>query len=202
MKRFFVFSVLFAFVLGINAFAQDKKTFSNVDEMTADAKKSVKVFKLEDLKKKVDAKDSSFYLIDVRDLQETNTGRIPQGIPVSRGTLELKLVETVDTVTKKQLKKSDLIVVYCQKEWRAILAAESLVKLGYTNVYYLEGGVDGWTKAGNKLDRTRVNTGKSAGQNLKAQQPKSKEEMMKMREEMMKKRQEKKADEQKKNEKK
>jgi rhodanese-related sulfurtransferase len=43
--------------------------------------------------------------------------------------------------------KTEKIIVYCKKGQRGILAAETLSKLGYSNVYALEGGWKNWEVA-------------------------------------------------------
>ncbi len=47
--------------------------------------------------------------------------------------------------------KSDMIVVYCRTGYSSAIAAKTLVKLGYTNVYNLAGGFEAWQAAGYPL---------------------------------------------------
>jgi rhodanese-related sulfurtransferase len=49
--------------------------------------------------------------------------------------------------TDKQAK----IVLYCKSGGMASAAADTLLRMGYTNLYDLEGGFDGWGAAGYEL---------------------------------------------------
>ncbi len=48
--------------------------------------------------------------------------------------------------------KSTKIVLYCRSDRMSTIAAEELVKLGYTNIWNLDGGMVAWEQAGNALD--------------------------------------------------
>ena len=62
-------------------------------------------------------------------------------LPMSRGTIELKIEEKApDTATP--------IVLYCGGGSRSALAAESLARMGYTNVSSLAGGFKAWKDQG------------------------------------------------------
>jgi len=49
--------------------------------------------------------------------------------------------------------KDDKIVLYCRSDRMSVIAAEELVKLGYTNVWNLDGGMVAWEKAGLEIQR-------------------------------------------------
>lgn len=76
-------------------------------------------------------------LIDVREESEWNTSHIPEAIHLSRGVIELKIEAAVPDLDAP-------IVCYCGGGNRSALVAESLQKLGYTNVRSLIGGFKAW----------------------------------------------------------
>ncbi len=49
--------------------------------------------------------------------------------------------------------KSAKIVLYCRSGRMSAIAAETLVGLGYTNSWNLDGGMVAWEQAGFKIDR-------------------------------------------------
>eukprot|EP01147_Barroeca_monosierra_P007966 gene7966-10040_t len=58
-------------------------------------------------------------------------------VTIERGILEREIEKSVPDATTP-------LVVYCAGAMRSVLAAESLQRLGYTNVYSLDGGFDSW----------------------------------------------------------
>lgn len=49
--------------------------------------------------------------------------------------------------------KSAKIVLYCRSGRMSSMAAETLVGVGYTNIWNLSGGMSAWEQAGLKIDR-------------------------------------------------
>ena len=48
--------------------------------------------------------------------------------------------------------KNAKIVLYCRIGRMSAIAAQTLVKLGYTNIWNLDGGMDGWEQAGYPIE--------------------------------------------------
>ncbi|KAG2222002.1 hypothetical protein INT45_006702 [Circinella minor] len=87
-------------------------------------------------------------VIDVREGGEVQRGKIPNAVPLSRGVLELGIEKVVTP-------ESDTpIVVYCAGGLRSIMAAESLIRMGYDkeNIKSLKGGFEAWKKGGYQID--------------------------------------------------
>ena len=45
------------------------------------------------------------------------------------------------------------IVLYCKSDRMSTIAAEELVKLGYTNIWNLDGGMVAWEQAGQSIEK-------------------------------------------------
>ena len=59
--------------------------------------------------------------------------------------------QTAQQLDKYPADKNAKIVVYCRSGRMSAIAAEALVKAGYTNVWDLEGGMIAWEQAGYTL---------------------------------------------------
>jgi phage shock protein E len=80
-------------------------------------------------------------LIDVRESDEYTKGHARGAVHLSRGVLELRIEGLVPDPTTQ-------ILCYCGGGSRSALAAESLQKMGYTNVASVAGGFKAWREAG------------------------------------------------------
>ena len=79
--------------------------------------------------------ESGYIIIDARTQEEYDQGHIP-------GAILIPEYEIADRAEKELLDKSQLILVYCRSGRRSKIAAEELVKLGYTNVKEFGGIID------------------------------------------------------------
>ena len=87
-------------------------------------------------------------LIDVREAEEFLAGHLPGAIHMSRGMLEFKLA------ANPQFQLRDLkITLYCKTSGRAVLCAQSLKEMGYSNVSSIAGGFDAWQAAGFHVEK-------------------------------------------------
>ena len=72
-------------------------------------------------------------VIDVREQHEFDAGCFEGALHLSKGVIERD-------VEKHPISEEDRIVLYCGGGFRSALAAESLTRMGYVNVYSLWGG--------------------------------------------------------------
>ena len=79
--------------------------------------------------------ESGYIIIDARTQSEYDDGHIPGAILISE-------YEIADRAEKELPDKNQLILVYCRSGRRSKIAAEELVKLGYTNVKEFGGIID------------------------------------------------------------
>ena len=105
-----------------------------------DAKSRVTETTVQDVKQRLDSKED-FYLVDVREDHEWNSGHLPGAIHIGKGVIER------DIETKIPDHNAD-IVLYCGGGYRSALAADNLQKMGYTGVVSMDGGYSGWCEAG------------------------------------------------------
>ncbi|MBN8482809.1 MAG: sulfurtransferase [Xanthomonadales bacterium] len=90
-------------------------------------------------------------LIDVREPHEYAAGHLPGAINLPRGVLEFQVDAhpAMACATSPALaERSRPLVVYCLTGGRSALAAESLQRLGFTEVESLAGGFAAWRDAG------------------------------------------------------
>jgi len=138
--RNFLLACLSLFVLSSSAIAGQAET----NKLMKAAKASVKLITPKELDKLLQDEDAEFYMLDVREphMWEEGTLDAPEDIKIARGLVEF------DVPTKFK-DKDALIIVYCRSGKGAPLAAKTIQDdLGYTNVRYLEGGLQGWMDAG------------------------------------------------------
>lgn len=78
--------------------------------------------------------------MDVREIEEFARDHAAGALHLSRGVLELRIEQHVPEVTTP-------VLCYCGGGSRSALAAESLQKMGYTNVASVAGGFKAWRNA-------------------------------------------------------
>ena len=88
-----------------------------------------------ELKRRIDAKED-FYLLDVREPNEFQIGRIPGSTLIPLGEVPQRVNE---------IPRDKEIVVHCKMGGRSAKAAAFLRTQGYTNVKNLKGGITDWS---------------------------------------------------------
>jgi sulfur-carrier protein adenylyltransferase/sulfurtransferase len=86
-------------------------------------------------------------IVDVREQDEWDEGRIPDAVHVPRGHLESR-IEAVAPDRERS------IVIYCSAGNRSAFAAKTLEELGYSDVVSLAGGFTDWKRNGFPVDLT------------------------------------------------
>jgi rhodanese-related sulfurtransferase len=105
-----------------------------------EAKTRIRETNVQEVKARLDGKEV-FTLVDVREDSEWANGHLPGAIHLGRGIIERDIENAVPA-------KTTPMVLYCGGGYRSALAADSLQKMGYTNVMSMDGGWRGWTNAG------------------------------------------------------
>lgn len=86
--------------------------------------------------------DKDFPLINVH---------IPYAGEIERTDEFIPFNEIAANVDKLPADKDAQIVIYCRSGGMSAQSAQDLVKMGYTNVWNLDGGMNGWTASGRPL---------------------------------------------------
>jgi rhodanese-related sulfurtransferase len=90
-------------------------------------------------------------LIDVREPAEYEAGHLATAINIPRGVLEFQVDAhpAVANVTEPALAhRQRPVVLYCRTGGRAALAADSLQRIGFSDVRSIAGGIEAWIAAG------------------------------------------------------
>jgi len=112
-------------------------------QLIAEAKARIKeVTAQEVLERK--AHGENITLLDVRDLQEVNLGKIPGTVHISRGNLETKIEALIP--------RDAHVVVYCASGNRSAFAAKTMAEMGYSDVASMAGGFRAWVDAGGDVE--------------------------------------------------
>ena len=88
----------------------------------------------EEAKKIMDGEEG-YIILDTRTQEEYDEGHIPGAIVIPHD-------EITDRAEEELPDKDQLLLVYCRSGRRSKLAAEALVKLGYTNIKEFGGIID------------------------------------------------------------
>ncbi len=109
-------------------------------KLVDDAKKRIREISIEDVWKQLQAGES-FEFVDTREDNEWAAGHATGARHIGRGVLERDIETAIPDPKRK-------IVLYCGGGYRSALAADNLLKMGYSNVFSMAGGMRGWRKQG------------------------------------------------------
>ena len=108
------------------------------------AKSRITECTIADIKARLDAGEK-FFFVDVREESEYAAGHLPGAAHLSKGVIERDIERAIPDASAE-------IVLYCGGGYRSALAADSLQKMGYTNVISMDGGVRAWREAGYQVE--------------------------------------------------
>jgi rhodanese-related sulfurtransferase len=109
-----------------------------------DAKSRVREVDVAETRRKLESGKAK--LIDVREESEWAAGHARGAQHLGKGVIERDIEERVPD------KKAELIL-YCGGGFRSALSADSLQKMGYSNVASMAGGWRAWQAAGAPVDK-------------------------------------------------
>jgi len=114
-------------------------------KIVEDARARVKETNVEEVKSKLD-RGEKFLLVDVREESEFAKDHLPGAIHLGKGVIERDIESRVPDLNTH-------MVLYCGGGFRSAMAADNLQKMGYTNVFSMDGGVRGWREKNFPLPR-------------------------------------------------
>lgn len=114
-------------------------------KIVEEAKQRVRECSVNDVKARLDRAER-FHFVDVREDNEYAQDHAAGAIHLGKGVIE-RDIETV--IPNKQ----ELIVLYCGGGYRSALSADSLRRMGYTDVLSMDGGIKAWRSAGYPIEK-------------------------------------------------
>ena len=114
-------------------------------QLVQDARKRVRELTVADVKAKLD-RGEKFHLVDVREESEFARDHLPGAVHMGKGVIERDIEQRVPDTGAE-------IVLYCGGGYRSALSADNLQKMGYTNVWSMDGGWRGWKEKGYPLQQ-------------------------------------------------
>jgi rhodanese-related sulfurtransferase len=109
-------------------------------QLVEDAKRRVREIDVEQARARLAANPSA-RLIDVREDNEWQAGHAAGAEHLGRGVIERD-------VERLHPDKSAELILYCGGGYRSALACDNLQRMGYTNVFSMDGGWTAWQDSG------------------------------------------------------
>ena len=109
-------------------------------KLVNEARPQVKEISIDEARERL-AKNPQAVLLDVREDNEWEKEHAVQAVHLGKGILERDLEAKFPDPNRE-------IIMYCGGGYRSVLTAEAAQKMGYRNVYSLQGGYRGLVQAG------------------------------------------------------
>lgn len=121
------------------------------EEMVAEARTRVHEIDPTEAKELADSKGA--IIVDVREPHEWDDAHIPGAILVPLGQLQAAADPGSPTAEARLTDHKDTpIVAHCETGKRSLVGADILMKLGYSNVSSMTGGILFWARKGYPID--------------------------------------------------
>ena len=139
MKRLeiFLLALIFSLLFFTSSCREGIKFYDDEKAMVTDAKTKINTIITKEFKVIFDGAEN-YSLIDCREPNEFIESHIPGAINIPRGLLEFKIGNLVPRRYK--------VIIYSQNGDRSALAAANLIKLKYSYVNSIDGGLQEWLK--------------------------------------------------------
>jgi rhodanese-related sulfurtransferase len=109
-------------------------------KLVNDSKSRVNEVNVTEARQRLEANKQAL-LIDVREDDEWRAGHAAGAEHLGKGIIERDIEAKVPDKSKE-------LILYCGGGYRSALAADVLQRMGYTNVYSMDGGWKAWKEAG------------------------------------------------------
>jgi glyoxylase-like metal-dependent hydrolase (beta-lactamase superfamily II)/rhodanese-related sulfurtransferase len=119
-----------------------------VAQMLMDASAVVPFMSLSELKSHIEAGADDLLILDVREREQFERGRVAGAKLLPRGQLELRVNDELPDPTRR-------ILVYCELGQISTLATATLREMGYQRAIALDGGMRAWREAGYPMESGR-----------------------------------------------
>jgi len=96
--------------------------------------------------------EGAVLLLDVREPGELQAGFLPGAIHVPRGMLEVKADQAMPPHDSRLADRDQPIIAYCASGARSLLAASTLMDMGFTNIKSMAGGFAAWQQQGGSIE--------------------------------------------------
>ena len=117
-----------------------------VNQLLAEAAARTPFMSMTELNGRIGANSTDLVVLDLREKEAFEAGRIPGARHLPRGQLELRVDAELPDPTVR-------IVTCCEFGKLSTLAAATLRELGYTHAAALDGGLKAWREAGYAIER-------------------------------------------------
>ena len=116
------------------------------ERLVEDAKSRIRELNVEQTREHLEANPGA-RLIDVREDNEWQAAHAAGAKHLGRGIIERDIEEAIPD-------KETELILYCGGGYRSALAADNLQRIGYRNVYSMDGGWTAWKESGAPVEGT------------------------------------------------